>query len=116
MVRSLVLTKQRNDQKVPKVFQILVGVSNNIYGPSNTINKFRNVTRNQVKYYTKKVNMNIHWGLHGGLRENNYTVDDENLKVISQIIEILLHQDPTLLLEQLGEWIYLLTGFKMKKS
>jgi hypothetical protein len=27
--------------------------------------------------------MNVYWGLHGGLRENNYIVEDENLKVIS---------------------------------
>jgi hypothetical protein len=79
----------------PQEEQFLVGYYASLH-ESNfaATTMFPNTTLRQVRYYREKVEMDTHWGQHGGMREERQKVSDGTLATIIILLSWICDFNP----------------------
>jgi len=90
----------------PQNEQFVIGYSSIEFGNLNTSKVFQNTTPRQIRYYKEKVQNDIHWNPHGGVRENSQKVSDLLLGFIIILLTFMSDYNPAFSLYEYKDMIF----------
>lgn len=108
--------KVLREQNPARLKQFWFGIHAIKKGVRRTVTRYRGLDINRTKYYQKKVQENVYWGNHGGVREENTEICYEQFIEVSKFLTHLLNYEPTLSLCSYVDWIDIMFDFQMSKS
>lgn len=107
--------KKRKTHKThprPEEEQIVIGnYASLVQSNVKTTHLFRNTTLRQVKYYKMKVEQDLHWGKHGGIRSQK--VSDSLLAHIILLLAWVCDYNPGFALHEYVELIFWTYGIQI---